>query len=103
MPLTLTNVQQTKVQLVFLDAKGEPAQAENVTLESNNPNVLTIESLGDAAFKLVAGVSGMAQITATADARIGEGEKAITGADDITVVASEAAIITFQFEAPQDQ
>jgi hypothetical protein len=96
----LRDDQQTEVHLKYRDAKDQPTTAENATLESSDPSIVSVEKLAANRFSIVAGNVGVAQIQATADARLGSGEVLITGTESIEVVAGEAAVMHLEFSEP---
>lgn len=99
----LRNDQQTKLAFEFRDKKGAVTAAENATVESSDPSVVAVTANEDGTFNLVAGNVGTAQINASADARLGDGVKTITGSETIEVVPGEAATIKLTFAEPEDQ
>jgi hypothetical protein len=106
MALTLTAVQQASLSVKAVDAKGNPAEVENVVFDGSDPNIITL--LPDAedpttAWVVAVGTPGNAQVTVTADADIGEGEKNLQGILDVTVVAAEAVALEIEAGVPEDQ
>ncbi len=101
--LVLRDDQQTDVQFSFLDKKGKPTTAENVVLTSSDVDVLAVTDNGGGSFTVVAGKIGTAQLQASADARIGDGEVIVTGTETVQVVAGEAAVVTISLGEPVDQ
>lgn len=97
----LNDLQQVALSFSAKSLAGNEAIIENVQVTSSSPEIVQVLSVGNNSFTVLAvGPVGTAQLMATADARIGEGETLITGTEDISVVASEAAIISFSFGAP---
>ena len=88
---------QTTVSFEFLDAKGQPTGAENIRLESSDPDVVRVDDIGGDQFLCVAGRVGTCQLQCTADARVGEGEKLLTGAETVEVVPGEAEVVRMVF------
>ena len=89
----LPNDRNAQLSVSGVDSEGNPAELEGVTYTSSNPDVATVDETG-----LVTSVSvGSAQISVTADARLGEGEVLLTGLLDIEVIAGEA--VAFEINA----
>jgi hypothetical protein len=105
MALTLTAVQQVKVSVSAVDAKGNPAEVEDVAFSSSDESVLTVTAEADDPTQglAVAVAIGTAQVKVTADADIGEGVKTLTGLLDVEVVAAEAVSLSVAAGTPEDQ
>jgi hypothetical protein len=104
--LTLTSVQKCSMSVSAVDAKGNPAEVENVTFTASDPAILTIEPDATDATKatvLAAGPLGNAQVVVAADADIGEGTKPLQGILDVIVVAAEAVSLSVATGTPEDQ
>lgn len=101
--LRLSSDQQVQASFTFLDRKGNKTTAENVRLESSDSDVAAVIENADGSFTIVAGQTGVAQLNFSADAKIGEGEKIITGSEVIEVVAGEAAVLKVSLGVPVDQ
>lgn len=100
MNFKLTSIQKVTVSASGVDAKGNPAEIEGLSVTSSDPSVATVEEV-DGKFVITAVAPGTTQIDATADALIGEGEK-ILQAEPVTleVVAAEAVTFALQFGDP---
>ena len=101
--LRLRSDQQVRASFTFLDKKGNKTTAESVRLESSDPDVAKVVDNDDGSFTIVAGHTGVAQLNFSADAKLGEGEKIITGSDVIEVVPGEAAVLKVTLGEPEDQ
>lgn len=97
----LTAIQKVVVSASGVDAKGNPAAIEGLSVTSSDPSVATVEQV-DGVFVITAVAPGTTQIDATADALIGEGEKTLQ-AEPVTleVIAAEAVTFTLQFGEPE--
>jgi hypothetical protein len=105
MALTLTAVQQVGVSVSAVDAKGNPAQVEDVVFSSSDEAVLLVKPDTSDPHKAtaVAVAVGTAQVKVQADADIGEGVTNLTGLLDIEVVAAEAVSLGMTAGTPEDQ
>lgn len=101
--LRLRSDQQVRAGFSFQDKKGNKTTAESVRLESSDPDVAKVVTNDDGSFTIVAGQTGVAQLNFSADAKIGEGERIITGSDVIEVVPGEAAVLKLTLGEPEDQ
>src|SRR5262245_59688375 len=103
--IQLTDTQQVSISVSGVDAKGFPAPLENVTMTSSDGTIASVvqDATDPSKGMVVAGVPGDAQIQVTADAKIGEGVKELTGTLDVHVVAGEAATITVGTGVPEEQ
>lgn len=101
--LRLRSDQQVRAAFTFQDKKGNKTSAESVRLESSDPEVAKVITNDDGSFTIVAGQTGVAQLNFSADAKLGEGEKIITGSDVIEVVPGEAAVLKLTLGEPEDQ
>ena len=101
--LRLRSDQQVRASFTFLDRKGNKTSAESVRLESSDPDVAKVVTNDDGSFTIVAGHTGVAQLNFSADAKLGDGEKIITGSDVIEVVPGEAAVLKVTLGEPEDQ
>jgi hypothetical protein len=82
-----------QMQVAYVDSGGNPATIDNdVIWSSSDTNIVTVAA--DAADSTICRVTpvgvGQAQVTATVDADIGEGERELVTLADITVVGGEA-------------
>ena len=105
MALTLTSVQQSKLSISAVDAKGNPAPVENVVYETSDLQIIVVGVNPNDETKAVvaARTVGTAQVTVTADADIGEGVKELMGLLDVEVVAAEAVALAIEAGVPEDQ
>lgn len=86
MAFILPNDRTAQVTANPVDAKGFPAEVENLVYTSSNESVATIDANG-----IITPLTlGDVQISATADADLGDGIINITGLLDVTVVAGTA-------------
>lgn len=102
--LILTDEQKVTLSVEFKTAAGNPAKVDGIpTWSSSDPSVVAIEPDGDglSAVATSVGPLGMAQITCSADADLGEGTRVITGVLDVEVLASEAVIALVAAGAPE--
>lgn len=101
MNFKLTSIQKVVVAAVGVDAKGNPAAIEGLSVTSSDSSVASVEKV-DGAFVITAVKPGFTQIDATADALIGEGEKMLQ-AEPVTleVIAAEAVSFALQFGEPE--
>lgn len=95
MAVVLPDTHQVPFALVVLDAKGNPAEVENVVWASTDESLLIVVTASDGKSAVAAAVGplGTAQVTVTADADLGEGVVPISGLADVTIVASAAVSI----------
>jgi len=106
MAFTMSSSQQTDVSVVFLDKAGNPAQVDGVPeWMVDNPNVLAINPGIDGLSCRVAAVGplGLAKVTLTADADLGEGVTAVVGFLDIEITAGQAATVQLNPTAPVEK
>lgn len=103
MNFKLTAIQMVAVAAVGVDAKGNPAPIEGLSVTSSDTSVATVD-LVDGKVVITAVAPGTTQIDATADAKIGEGET-ILQAEPVMleVVAAEAVTFKLQFGEPTVQ
>jgi hypothetical protein len=96
MAYTLPDRHQVQVRIDYVDADGNPATVDgDVAWASSDETIATVTvDAGDSQLATVAaatgGTIGQVQITATADADLGEGTREIISTMDVTVVAGEA-------------
>jgi len=92
MAYNLPNRMRIHVAVAYVDADGHPATVDgDVTWESSDEAIATVAADGAAsAVVAAAGTLGTAQITASADADLGQGTRALLTPFDVTVVAGEA-------------
>ena len=100
----LTDSQEVSLSFDAQSAAGNPAPVENVKLVSSDESIVTVVDKGSGAFVVQAtGKVGTAQLNATADAKIGEGEKELLGSETVEVVAGEAVVMNFKFGEPTEK
>lgn len=91
---TLPDNMQVNVQVTFVDAKGHPATIDGpVVWKTSDENILTVSVMATdgSEANLMPGTNlGTAQITATADADLGEGVRPVICVLDVDVVGGEA-------------
>lgn len=90
MSFLLPDDKQAQVAVSAVDAKGQPAQVENIRFASSDEVVAAIDSFG----LITANTVGAAQISVTVDALIGEGEEDLVGLLDVEVIAGKAVALT---------
>jgi len=98
MAYTLPADKTVKLQIAYVDANNNPAQVDGaIVWTSSDPMIADIQSLpvqqgaAGSVVQLVPGDTiGNCQITATADADLGEGVRNIVTLMDVTVVGGEA-------------
>lgn len=103
--MILTATQKVRATLTIVDSKGNPARVDGAPQwASSDPNVASVEPSADGlSADIVAGQTGTAQITVTADADLGTGVRNITAFGDIEVVGGEAAALRVTFGTPSEQ
>jgi hypothetical protein len=94
MAYKLPNDKVIAIQVAYVDSKGNAAEVDgDVTWDTSDPEVATVETdTGDstAAVVVPSGKTGQVQVTATADADLGEGTREIITTMDVEIVAGEA-------------
>lgn len=105
MPAQITVTQQTKATAKPEIRPGRPGPVENPTWGSSDPSVAQVvpDPVDPLSALVVAQGVGVANISFSADARIGEGEKVIAASDTVTVVQGEAVGVAFSFGPPEEQ
>jgi hypothetical protein len=103
--LILTATQQVPYTLAFTDAKGNPARVDGIPQwAASSPETLALTPGADGMSCLaVAGLVGDTQISATADADLGEGTRPVVVTDTVRVVAAEAVAGTMTAGTPEEQ
>jgi hypothetical protein len=98
MAYTLASGMQVHVKVSYIDAAGNPAVVDGeVAWSSSNPSIATVAPEGaDSAVVRAAGPTGQVQITATADADLGDGTREIVTPMDVSVAAGEAVAGTIE-------
>lgn len=106
MAYTLPADNQVNVQVSYTDKHGNPAQVDGeVTWDSSNPDTVdVVVDTNDSTIATVRaqGAVGNVQVTATADADLGEGTREIVTTMDVTVVAGEAVAGTIAPVGPSE-
>lgn len=94
MAYKLPNDKVIGVQVSYVDSKGNPAEVDDaITWDTSDPEIATVETdTGDSAMATVvpSGKTGQVQVTATADADLGEGVRELVTTMDLEVIAGEA-------------
>ena len=92
MAYTLASGMQVHLKVSYVDAAGNPAVVDGtVAWSSSDEAIATVTTEGiDSALVKAIGPTGQVQITATADADLGEGTREIITPMDVTVAAGEA-------------
>jgi Big-like domain-containing protein len=91
MAYNLPSRMQLHVAVAYADADGHPATVDgDVTWTSSDDTIATVTADGAASALCAAVGLGTAQITASADADLGQGVRALLTVFDVTVVAGEA-------------
>lgn len=94
MAYTLPVDMQVHVQVEYVDAHGNPAAVDDeVTWASSDATIIAVSADATDSTKATVravGKVGQAQVTATADADLGEGIKSLVTTMDVTSVAGEA-------------
>jgi|SRR5215475_14291576 len=94
MSYTLPSRMQVHAQVAYVDAAGNPAVVDgDVTWASSNDLIVAVTTnTADTTKVLIAGVglAGQAQVTATADADLGDGVRTLVTTMDVEVIAGEA-------------
>jgi hypothetical protein len=100
----LTDSQEVSFNVTGQSAAGNEAPLENVQVVSSDPSVVAVSGSAESGFILSSqGRVGVAQINIQADARIGDGEKILTGTEEIQVVSGEAAVLRPVFGTPTEK
>lgn len=102
--LRLTDEQKATATIRPKTAAGNPATIDGTPAWSvSNPDVLdlVVSEDGMTATITAKGPLGTSQVSVTADADLGDGVRALTGTDDVEVVAAEAATIGIEFGTPE--
>lgn len=103
--MIITASQKVLATLAIEDGKGNAARVDGVPQwASSDPNVANVVPAADGlSAEVVAGQTGTAQITVTADADLGAGVETITGIGEIEVISGRASVIRLAFAAPTEQ
>jgi hypothetical protein len=104
MAYTLASGTQVHVKVAYVDSAGNPAVVDGpVAWASSDSEVVdVIEESADTALVRAVGPIGQVQITATADADLGEGTRELITPMDITVAAGEAVAGTISPVGPAE-
>lgn len=104
MALILNADQKVKLTITPVDSYGNLSVVENLTWESSDPDILTIEpneELETEVYAVAVGPTGDAQVVVRADARIGDGEVVLTGVVNVTVLPAEAVSLSVAAGEPE--
>ena len=104
MALILTDLQKVSLSVSFTSAAGNAAPVDGVPVWSSSDELIvsvTASEDGLSAVATTVGPIGLAQVSVTADADMGEGFKPITGLLDVSVIASEAAFAGLTAGVPE--
>lgn len=100
----LTDSQRVQLSFSGKSKAGNDAPVENATLESSDTSVVTVVNNGDGSFLVEStGKVGTAQLHASADSLIGDGEELLHGIEDVEVVAGRAVVLQAQFGTPEEK
>lgn len=102
--LLLSNAQKVTAIVEPLDQYGSPARIDGVPSWNNSdPSIVSLVPAADGLTAVVTalGPLGLTQISATADADLGQGVRPISQQADIQVEASEAVTLGIKFGAPE--
>lgn len=101
MAVTLrASTDQVSASLVIKDANGNPAVVDGVPIwEVSDAEIIAVTVAPDGMSAVIAAQSkpGLAQVTVTVDADLGEGVKPIIGIGEVEVVGGEATVVELQF------
>lgn len=106
MALVLTDAQKVALSVAFTTKAGNPASVDGAPQwVSSDPTVIQVVQSEDglSAEAIAVGPLGVAQVSVTADADLGEGVSTITGVLDIEVKASQAVFAIVAAAAPADK
>jgi hypothetical protein len=106
MAYTLASGMQVHLQVSYVDASGNPAVIDgDVAWESSDPGVADVVVDIDDSTKVTVravGPTGQVQVSATADADLGDGVRQIITPMDVTVAAGEAVAGTISPVGPAE-
>lgn len=105
MLVTLKDSEKVNASIVITDAKGNPARIDGKPVwAAGEEALLTVQPADDGMSASIAAVGplGISQVTVTADADLGDGEKTLTGILDIEVVGGEATNVGFATGVPEE-
>lgn len=103
MGLQLTSSQKVDLSITPVDKKGNPALVEDIKWLTDNSEVVALSPSGNSCSISAVGPLGVASVTVTCDALIGEGVETLTGRLDIEVVAGKATVIEITAGTPVEQ
>ena len=106
MALVLTDIQKVSLSITPTSAAGNPAPVDGAPVwTSSDESVLTVTASADglSAEAVTTGKLGVAQVSVSADADLGEGVTTITGVLDVEVKASEAVSLAVSAGTPTNQ
>jgi len=100
----ITNEQKVKISVAPKTAAGNPAPIDgDVEFASDNPDVAVVERIDATSAYVLAVGAGAALISASFDADMGEGVRAVTATGALEVVAAEAETAEITFGEPELQ
>lgn len=100
----LTNEQKVRVTVSPKTGGGHAAKIDGaVKFTSSDESVATVEAIDDTSATVTAVAPGVAQITASFDADLGDGVREITASGAVEVVEAEAATGEIVFGDPENQ
>lgn len=90
--LNLTDTQQCPISIAPVDKKGNAAPVQTVTFVSSDSAVVVVtpDAVNPLAALVIAKAPGVARITVTADADMGDGVTDISGTLDVSVSGGQA-------------
>lgn len=106
MALVLTDIQKVSLSITPTSAAGNPAPVDGAPVwTSSDESVLTVTASEDglSAEAVTTGKLGVAQVSVSADADLGEGVTTITGVLDVEVKASEAVSLAVSAGTPTNK
>ena len=91
------------VSVKWMDVKGNEAPVQSVRWGTDRPDLLVITENGNGSVSISPlGPLGTAQVSATADADLGDGVVEVVALGSIEVIAGQAVAGTLDFGAPSD-
>jgi len=102
--MIITDMQKVNLTVSFQDGAGNPARVDGTpTWVSSDTSIVTVNVAPDglSAEAISVGPLGTSQVSATADADLGQGVTNITGVMDIEVQASDAVVALVAAGAPE--
>ncbi len=104
MAFILKATQNVDLSVTVTDKKGNPATVQNGVWTSAGEGVVTVtDNTNNSATASAVGTPGVATITYTADADLGEGVQEVVGTVDIEVVAGDASVFNIVPGTPTEQ